>query len=54
MEIYGRGMLVPVGVSRDPRGEHLEETMPPGRLEMIKGWERGDMAITCARNNFLL
>lgn len=47
-------MLLPVRVSSGSRGEHLELTMPPGRLEMIKGWEREGMAITCARNDFLL
>lgn len=45
-------MLLPVHVSSAE--EHLELTMPPGRLEMIKGWKREDMAITCARNDFLL
>lgn len=54
MEISGRGMLVPVGVSQGLRGQHLEVTMPLGRLEMIKGWEREDMVIMCARNDFLL
>lgn len=47
-------MPVPASVSQGPRGEHLEVTMPLGRLEMIKGWEREDMMNTCARNDFLL